>query len=409
MKGSYNVILNDGFDCWFWDMTKLMFFCLLILCEMSMGHPLRRSVKDLVPRASWNVILNPERRLLVLGDAISCMNLVESPSHFCHSDNQRIGHFRELSVQINMIVDYYRHCTVGFRRWCWAGVCTETLEDIWASFANCTMSMFGPFLPLVVPWNRLWGYPAIHAPCYQDALADIWFFLRSDFLYVTISQNSQGIEGISYFPVPVPRNILVLSSGGKGHIPVLLWLKEFTPVQFAIAENYTYDLVFMGNLASHWTRKVLTVRMLTRLHDRAYVSVGKDWPRIYNQSKFILCPRGFGRNSYRLGEVLQMGMLPVFVYNDFIWLPYYGPLNWSEFAIITRYDKFGHYLDRIANTSPNDARRMRVRIRELFPTHFSPQAVWRHIFAFLDGGFRASDLRCAPYTYTRDLQQPDSY
>jgi hypothetical protein len=74
-----------------------------------------------------------------------------------------------------------------------------------------------------------------------------------------------------------------------------------------------------------------------------------------------------------------MGTVPVFVYNDLIWLPYYDSLNWSQFAIVTRYNTFQKQLDLIANTNAKDARRMRLRSRELCPTHFSLQGVWRQI------------------------------
>jgi hypothetical protein len=177
---------------------------------------------------------------------------------------------------------------------------------------------------------------------------------------------------------------------------------------FAIADESTYDVVFMGSMTTHWIRKLLIPMMLTRLHERTYVAVGKNWTRIYNQSKFILCPRGFGRNSYPLGKVLEMGMVPVFVYNDLIWLPYYDSLNWFQFVIVTWYDRFERQLDVTINTSADHTARMRLRIRELFPTHFSPQGVWRQIFAFLNAGFQNSDLRCASYTHMRDFERPDS-
>jgi hypothetical protein len=108
-------------------------------------------------------------------------------------------------------------------------------------------------------------------------------FLLHDFIYVTVSQNSQGIEGISYCPIPIPENVLVLSSGGKGHIPILLWLMEFKPFQCAIANEYIYDVVFMGSMRTYWIRKLLIRLMLSRLRERAYASVGTNWTTIYNQ------------------------------------------------------------------------------------------------------------------------------
>jgi hypothetical protein len=234
---------------------------------------------------------------------------------------------------------------------------------------------------------------------------DVWFFLLLTFIYVTVSQNSQGIEGISYYPVPIPQHVLVPSSGGKRHLPVLLWLNESTPAQFASDDNSAYDVVFMGNRASHGTRTIFTHIILNRSHARLYVSVGTNWTTIYRRSKFILCPRGFGRNSYAVGEVLHMGMVLIVVCNDLIWLPYYDSLNWSQFAIIVRYDQFEQQFDAITNISAEDPRRMRLYIRKIFSTNFSAQALWRRVLAFQQGGFCDSDLRCAPYTQMRDLQR----
>jgi hypothetical protein len=99
----------------------------------------------------------------------------------------------------------------------------------------------------------------------------------------------------------------------------LLWLKESTPAMFPIMKSYKCDLVFIGDVKPHWLRQLLSNAMEKRMNKSSYVSYGWDWATICSQSKFVLCPSGFGRNSYRLGEVLLMGMVPVFVYIVIIW------------------------------------------------------------------------------------------
>jgi len=37
-----------------------------------------------------------------------------------------------------------------------------------------------------------------------------------------------------------------------------------------------------------------------------------------------LAPQGFGRTSFRLAEVVQVGRIPVYIYNDIPWVPYVG-------------------------------------------------------------------------------------
>lgn len=44
---------------------------------------------------------------------------------------------------------------------------------------------------------------------------------------------------------------------------------------------------------------------------------------ITSDSKFALAPRGYGRSSFRFFEILQLGVIPIYVWNDKIWLPFY--------------------------------------------------------------------------------------
>jgi hypothetical protein len=128
----------------------------------------------------------------------------------------------------------------------------------------------------------------------------------------------------------------------------------------------------------------------------------REWKQFYERGKFIIVPRGYGRNSYRLGEVLQMGMVSVYVYSDLIWLPYYDSINWSSFAIVARWDKFNETFDRIQQTSVETLREMRMAIRKLYPTHFSVGGQFEQIMRLLRFGFAGSDLRCAKYSSLKD-------
>ena len=41
-----------------------------------------------------------------------------------------------------------------------------------------------------------------------------------------------------------------------------------------------------------------------------------------SSSRYALVPRGFGRTSYRVVEVMQMGVVPVYIWDDIEWIPY---------------------------------------------------------------------------------------
>lgn len=73
------------------------------------------------------------------------------------------------------------------------------------------------------------------------------------------------------------------------------------------------------------------------------------------KSKFALAPRGYGRSSFRFFEVLQMGVVPIYVWNDQIWLPFYdkevclgettcgdkvyGKIRYDDFCIVLHVSK----------------------------------------------------------------------
>jgi len=57
----------------------------------------------------------------------------------------------------------------------------------------------------------------------------------------------------------------------------------------------------------------------------------KKYAQIINNSKFVLCPRGFSPTSYRLLETMKAGRVPVIISDAWV-LP--DNLNWNAFAII---------------------------------------------------------------------------
>lgn len=50
----------------------------------------------------------------------------------------------------------------------------------------------------------------------------------------------------------------------------------------------------------------------------------EHWLEDMLSTKFNIAPRGFGRTSFRLTEIIQMGRLPVYLYTDIPWVPYGG-------------------------------------------------------------------------------------
>jgi len=50
-------------------------------------------------------------------------------------------------------------------------------------------------------------------------------------------------------------------------------------------------------------------------------------------SKFCFAPRGYGRNSFRLWEVLELGSIPIYLWNDIDFLPFKDKIDYSKLCI----------------------------------------------------------------------------
>ncbi|KAH0785942.1 exostosin family protein [Histomonas meleagridis] len=138
--------------------------------------------------------------------------------------------------------------------------------------------------------------------------------LNKDFLYVTLVATDAGIE--AYTDMKVPDNVFILSSGGLGNVPLNLFLRDFEPIEVKKTPKYT--AVFFGTVENHEIRSEMARIASETLGDKflkGSTSV-EETIEIYKDAKAILCPRGNGRNSYRLTESLQMGLIPIVIYTD---------------------------------------------------------------------------------------------
>jgi len=60
---------------------------------------------------------------------------------------------------------------------------------------------------------------------------------------------------------------------------------------------------------------------------------------VCEKSRFVLCPRGQGTSSIRLFEVMQMGLAPVIISDQ--WIRPVGP-DWESFAVFVKENEIGH-------------------------------------------------------------------
>jgi len=86
-------------------------------------------------------------------------------------------------------------------------------------------------------------------------------------------------------------------------------------------------------------------------------------------SKFVLCPRGYGRNSFRFYEVMLLGCIPIYVWDDIEWLPYKSDVDYETFCISVNIKYIGNLKDilsKIDNDKYNDMILEYNKIKHLF-------------------------------------------
>jgi hypothetical protein len=344
-------------------------------------------------------------------DAIECIKQTNiSFTRFLNTDAARAAHFAILEQRIRALVPAKLPPNqVGDFRGPW-------LEDLWNDLPRLNLVEFGHFIPLFVPWNRIWlmGGEWGAGPRYRKIARSILNLLSPNFLYVTVSQNDDGLEGRDD-SFPLPPNLFVLSQGGKGHVPLLLWRKQMNPADYLVRREYEFDVLFMGSSKTHAIRSRMINIVQKVFPNSSFVSAPvMNWVNQYEKAKLILCPRGWGRNSYRLGEVLQMGMIPVYVYNDLIWLPYYNSIDWRSFSYVSHIEELEQVLEGAKHDLTTErVIEMREKVRSLYNTHWTSEGVIQQILNLLNFGFDKSDLRCGQYSALRNgisggVARPDS-
>lgn len=297
------------------------------------------------------------------------------------------------------------------------------------------LELFAPMIPLFIPWTDLiasWKGDEVAAFMFGLKLASL---LQPGYLYVTVLQHMNGLY-LEQHPSfrPVLRNILVLSSGGRGHVALPLLS---APLKLSHTHPSTSTLVSFAGSASHGALRRAALRDLestaASVGFKSVIYSGRDWVQVMSNASVTLAPRGWGRTSFRLYEALQSGTVPVVVYDD-LWMPYTDEVeavevqgggrqlrynlkppavqgtgagssyDWSRVAYIVHGDEFKSWLEGWSRDKDAAAQvgRMEAAIVEDAEL-FTYEGVMKHIHAFivaLGQGYDASalgvGLKCAP-------------
>jgi hypothetical protein len=108
----------------------------------------------------------------------------------------------------------------------------------------------------------------------------------------------------------------------------------------------------------------------------------KIFINITQTTKFALAPRGYGRGSFRFYECFQLGTIPVYVWNDFEWLPYKNIIEYKRLCIsihVSELDDLESILESITETKYNEMFEYYEEIKHLFELDGMSAEIVRHV------------------------------
>ena len=66
---------------------------------------------------------------------------------------------------------------------------------------------------------------------------------------------------------------------------------------------------------------------------------------ITSKSHFTICARGYGKQSFRFYETLQLRSIPVYIYDNEPYLPFSDVIDYDSFSIILNVEDIGELKD----------------------------------------------------------------
>lgn len=196
--------------------------------------------------------------------------------------------------------------------------------------------------------------------------------------YFTVSQHDDAIKEA------LPPDTLCFNAGGNtGGIPIPLVCSKIPN-----PPKKQKDLLcsFVGS-STHQIRTMIWAAINhkedTFINLKNWeAAVKKDDVNLYlnvaARSKFLLCPRGYGLNSFRLYEAFQLNSVPV-VISDQFYLPWQDELDWNQFAVLMKKDEIPVLYDKLKSITDSRYASLLSNGKRLYEKYFTLEGTCHQI------------------------------
>jgi hypothetical protein len=198
--------------------------------------------------------------------------------------------------------------------------------------------------------------------------------------YFTIVQHDDSVM------LRLPPNTIVYGAC-NGNIPLPLIYQDTTDTLEKVTRipfnKKKFFCSFVGSITANYVQPNVRLTMVNYFqnNNKFILNVPSGWTNSVNKSKqdtfimitsysrFALAPRGYGRSSFRFFEILQLGVIPIYIWNDIEWLPYKDEIDYSKFCIsihISKINTLEQILDSINEESYNNMLLEYQKIKDKF-------------------------------------------
>jgi len=215
-------------------------------------------------------------------------------------------------------------------------------EYAYEYFIHCAVTLQTDHVYIPVFWTNLQNHPAFsqmkhrYQTLLNNAIDSEERLAGQKLTYFTIVQHDDG----PLLALP-PNTIVFGACTGTVPLPLIYEDTRETLLKELRAEK-AYIASFIGSI-THPIRSdmcdaikpyediVCNEKNIWSSHVSDQLAT--QFSTITVRSKFCLCPRGYGRSSFRFFESMLLDTIPVYLWDDICWLPYQEELDYSTFSV----------------------------------------------------------------------------
>lgn len=208
--------------------------------------------------------------------------------------------------------------------------------------------------------------------------------------YFTVSQFDDGIQ--QQLPV---NTINFVAGGNMPGVPIPLIC---SPIPAKYKKEVDRD-IFCSFVGTYINNEKYACRI--KLYDlyendkEFYFTPRRSWERIVGEDRlkefcnitqrsiFTLCPRGYGLQSFRLYEAMQLGSIPVFVY-DKPFFPFNDILDWKSFCVLIQEKEIPNLKNILQNISLDTRKKLLVNGEKIYNEYFTLSGMSYNILKSLE-------------------------